>query len=374
MNRNVYVTGIGAVSAAGDSIDALWASLLHPTAPPDYKPAPVDYSATVPARLLRRSAPAALMALHATTFAIADALIDLHDLTSDRAGVWISCCAPGTSSPGSPVSSTSLTAEMTNGPAAVISTTFGVRGPVGGTSTACAGGADAVLYATYLIRSGICDIVVAGAFDAPSERVAQGFEAVRARAVDRQLRPFDRQRSGTVTAHGGAAIILESAERVTQRDARPYAVIRGGAATSDGYHMTRPRPGGAEQAMQRALRASATKACEVVSVNAHGTGTVLNDTAEACGIATLFPHEPPVTAIKGITGHALGGSSALENAVAALSIFNQCAPPTPNHHELDPNCPIDVVTTIGRSLTAGPIVSNSFAFGGHNTVIVYDHP
>jgi 3-oxoacyl-[acyl-carrier-protein] synthase II len=199
------------------------------------------------------------------------------------------------------------------------------------------------------------------------------FGNMTALSTSGQSRPFDVRRDGFVIAEGGAVLVLEELERARARGARIYAELLGGASTADAHHITAPAPGGvgAIGCMELALEDAGLKAGDVAHVNAHGTSTPLNDLAEAEAIEKVFGRPgPPVTSIKGVTGHSLGAAGAIEAVACALSIERQLIPPTVGLEQVDPEVHLDIVRDNARVWEPGPILSNSFGFGGHNGCIV----
>lgn len=272
---------------------------------------------------------------------------------------------------------------MHNAGAFWITSEHGITGPSLTISTACASGTHAVGEGMALIRSGSADVVVAGGHECSlTSTQLLAFRRARALATGYDdpataSRPFDAERRGFVLAEGAAFVVLERLELARERGARVYALVTGYGRNSDAYHLTAPHPegAGARACMGMALADAGVSAGDVVHVNAHGTGTQLNDLAEARAIAALFgPEAVPVTAPKGVTGHAIGAAGALETVIAARSIVAGLAPPTANLTRLDPRCELDVVAGAPRKLPAGPVLSNSFAFGGHNACLVLDVP
>ncbi|MFE0254571.1 beta-ketoacyl-[acyl-carrier-protein] synthase family protein [Streptomyces sp. NPDC059010] len=272
---------------------------------------------------------------------------------------------------------------MHNAGAYWISAGLGITGPSLTVSTACASGTHAVGEGLQMIRSGCADVVVAGGHDCPlTPTTALAFGRAGAMVTECEdpaaaSRPFDAARRGFVLAEGAAFLVLERLDLAHARGARIYATLTGYGRTSDAHHLTAPHPdgAGARACMEQAIADAGTTADAVTHVNAHGTGTELNDLAEAHAIAALFgPRAVPVTAPKAVTGHGLGLAGALEAVITALSVREGLAPPTACLTRLDPRCELDVVTAEPRKIPNGPVISNSFAFGGHNACVVFDSP
>ncbi|MBW5421335.1 beta-ketoacyl-[acyl-carrier-protein] synthase family protein [Streptomyces sp. BG9H] len=269
---------------------------------------------------------------------------------------------------------------MPNAGAYWISSKFGVTGPSLTLSTACASGTHAVGEAMELIRSGRADTVVTGGHESPfTATTALAFARSGAMVTEcdepaRASRPFDAERRGFLLAEAAAFMVLERLDLARARGARIYATLIGYGCTSDAHHLTAPHPdgAGATACMEQALTDAGVAPDAVTHVNAHGTGTTLNDLAEARAITAVFgPAAVPVTASKSVTGHSLGAAGALEAVITAMSLHEGLLPPTAHLTRLDPQCELDVVVR-PRKLSAGPALSNSFGFGGHNACVVLD--
>ncbi|GAA3165578.1 beta-ketoacyl-[acyl-carrier-protein] synthase family protein [Nonomuraea salmonea] len=195
----------------------------------------------------------------------------------------------------------------------------------------------------------------------------------RGHEPERASRPFDAARDGFVLAEGAAFVVLERLDDAVRRGARVYAELAGYGRTSDAHHLTSPDPkgDGAERCLRQALADARLTPGDVAHVNAHGSGTVLNDVTEARVIARVFgPGQVPVTSTKSIVGHAIGAAGAIEAVVSVLTLHERLIHPTINLDVLDPECEVDVVRE-PRPPGAGAVVSTSFAFGGHNAGLVF---
>lgn len=268
---------------------------------------------------------------------------------------------------------------MPNALAAAISIRHRILGPSLSVATACASGAHAVAEAARLLRDGTADVVVAGGAEAcVTPTVMLAFHRCRAlsernEAPELASRPFDRDRDGFVLAEGAAFLVLENLEHALARDAHVYAELTGCGLSSDAHHITAPpaQGDGAARCMRAALADAGLDPEEITHVNAHGSGTPLNDLAEAQAISAVFgPGAVPVTSTKGITGHAIGAAGAIEAVAAVLALNERAVPPTANLRTLDPECAVDVVAQV-RPMAAGPVMSNSFGFGGHNATLIF---
>ena len=251
--------------------------------------------------------------------------------------------------------------------------------------SSCSSGADALGQGWEIIRRGQEDIVLAGGSEAPVAPVAvAGFNALRALSrfnedPQRASRPFDVQRDGFVIGEGAAVFVLESEESARRRDAAPLAEIRGYAATSDAHHLTEPSITGesAATAMTWALERAGLDASEVGYVNAHGTSTPLNDRHETKAIKIALGEDAYRVAIsssKSMTGHLLGSGGALEAAICVMAMKDGLVPPTINLNEPDPDCDLDYTPNEARNQEINIAMSNSFGFGGHNSVLIFAKP
>jgi 3-oxoacyl-[acyl-carrier-protein] synthase II len=227
------------------------------------------------------------------------------------------------------------------------------------------------------IQWGYADIAVAGGAEAAiREPSIAGFVSSRAMSPTVTARPFSKDRDGMVLGEGAAIVVLEEWEMAEARGATILAELIGAAATGDAYHLTAPHPEGegAERALRLALADAGIGPEDVGYVNAHGTGTDLNDRTEGAVIARVFPTQPPVSSIKGSTGHALGASGAIEALASVLAITKRELPPNVGMTEQDPEIPLTDIVVTPRQFDPAPVVSNSFGFGGHNTVLVFAPP
>ena len=252
-------------------------------------------------------------------------------------------------------------------------------------TSSCSSGADAIGIGWDMIRHGRADVVLAGGAEAPITPLAvAGFNALR--ALSRQndnpqqaSQPFNRRRDGFVLAEGAAVLVLESYEHAAARGAEPLAELRGYAATSDSHHLTEPNPTGqsAAAAVTDALDAARIKAGDVDYLNAHGTSTPLNDWHETKALKVALgadAYRVPISSTKSMTGHLLGAGGALEAALCVVALGNGLMPPTINLDDPDDECDLDYVPLTAREGALDIVVSNSFGFGGHNSVIVMARP
>ena len=276
-----------------------------------------------------------------------------------------------------------LPGMLGNMAAARIAIKYGIRGYSSSIGTACAAGAQSVAEAFRLIRGGDADVVVCGGSDAPLHpTVALAFANARALAEGwadpaEASRPFDARRNGFVLGEGAGILVVERTGHARARGAAGYADLIGWGASTDAHHPTTPRPDGAGAvgSMTAALARAGLRPDQVDYVNAHGTGTRLGDRAEAGALRAVFgPAGPPVSSVKGATGHLLGASGAVEAAVSALAIARGALPPTVNLDDPDPECGLDHVRGAARTGPVRTALSNSFAFGGHNISLLFGPP
>jgi len=387
--RRVVVTGLGIVSCCGIGIDAFWAGLSATPEPGERRVAGFDPSAWFGPKDVRRIDRFAQFAVAAAAMALEDAGAGEDSgrlgVDPERAAVVIGTGVGGLGTLEEQItiglergmrriSPFLVPMMMPNAGAAAVSMRYGWRGPCETTTTACAAGTHAIGNGARLIATGRCDAVLAGGAEAAMTPTAlAGFGNMTALSSTGVSCPFDAARNGFVMAEGGAVLLLEELERARSRGARIYAEVLGAASTADAHHITAPAPGGvgAITCMEQALADAGLPAEAIRHINAHGTSTPLNDAAEAEAILKVFGTPgPPVTSIKGVTGHALGAAGAIEAASLVLTIDRGLIPPTAGYTTPDPAIAIDVVHGGPRAWEPGPALSNSFGFGGHNGCLV----
>ena len=381
--RRVAVTGLGVVSCCGIGKDAFFAGLNGPAPEGEHRVRDFDPSLWFDAKEARRVDLFAQFAVAAAEMALEDA--GQLDVDPALAGIQIGTGVGGLSTMEAQigvllekgprrVSPFLVPMMMANAGGATVSMRLGWRGPCETITTACASGTHSILAGHRLIATGRCDAVLAGGAEAAMTPVAlAAFGNMTALSTSGQSRPFDVRRDGFVIAEGGAVLVLEELERARARGAHIYAELLGGASTADAHHITAPAPGGAGAigCMELALEDAGLTAGDIAHVNAHGTSTPLNDMAEAEAIDKIFGRPGPlVTSIKGVTGHSLGAAGALEGVACALSIDRRLIPPTVGLEQQDPEIHLDIVRDAPREWEPGPVLSNSFGFGGHNGCIV----
>ena len=263
---------------------------------------------------------------------------------------------------------------MSNASGAAISMRYGFQGPAETVCTACAASTHAIGNAARLVAWGRCDAVVTGGSESAATITAlAGFANMTALSSTLVSKPFDATRDGFIMGEGAAVFVLERLDMAVARGAHIVAEIVGAASNADAHHITAPSPGGvgATRCMQLALEDAGLETSDIKQINAHGTSTPLNDSAEAQAIEAVFgDRSVPVVSIKGVTGHPLGAAGALEAAAVLLSIEKSLIPPTAGTTVIDPEMSIDVVIGEPRKWTPGPTISNNFGFGGHNGSVI----
>jgi 3-oxoacyl-[acyl-carrier-protein] synthase II len=266
---------------------------------------------------------------------------------------------------------------------AAVAKASGGRGPALSPATACASGTDAIGLGTDMIRAGRADVVLAGGADAPiTPALLSAFAAMGAAARGNgdpatACRPFAVGRSGLVVGEGAAILVLEAAEHARARGAEELAEILGYGATNDAHHLSAPAPDGsaAAAAITMALRDASVAPADVGYVNAHGTGTKLNDRVEAQVLTDAVGDRVPVSATKSMTGHLMGATGAVEAAICVQVLRTGVVPATQNCDEVADECAgLDLVRGPSRPVPARIALSTSFGFGGHNAALVLGQP
>jgi len=276
---------------------------------------------------------------------------------------------------GRPTDPLDLVAYPPNYSCDVLAHFFGLRGERATFATACSSSSMAIGWGFDLVRSGRVDCALVGGSDTLCELTYAGFNSLRAVDPD-PCRPFDVKRNGLSLGEGAGFLVLERAEEARARGRHGEAAIRGYAIRTECHHMTAPDPTGrgAAAVMRAALANAGLSPADVGYINAHGTATPQNDVAEAAAIAQVFGEAntptPPVSSTKSQIGHALGAAGALEAVTTVCALRRQVLPPTVNHGQTDPLCPLDVVPNRARPASFSVALSNSFAFGGNNCTLV----
>ena len=410
MTKKIVVTGIGATSPLGGTAPETWAALLagesgvsaieHAWVAEHDLPVTFAGQAKVrPEEVLERQEvkrldPSSQFALISAREAWADAGLDEAGVDPTRVGVdystgigglWTLLDAWDTLKEKGPrrVLPMTIPMLMPNAASAAISMNLAARAYARTDVSACASSTEAIANAYDHLQKGYADVVIAGGTEAVVHPLPiAAFAAMQALSKRNDdpasaSRPYDVARDGFVLGEGAGSIILETEEHALARGARIYAELAGGGVTSDSYHITAPDPegAGAARAVYAALEQAGAGVDDVMHINAHATSTPVGDIAEYKALLAVFGervHEIPVSATKAATGHLLGGTGALEAIFTILALHNRLAPPTINLDDQDPAILLDVVTS-PRELPAGPLlaISNSFGFGGHNSVVAF---
>jgi 3-oxoacyl-(acyl-carrier-protein) synthase len=270
---------------------------------------------------------------------------------------------------------------MNNAAASYISMEFGLRGPNITYSTACSSSAIAIGEAARQIRHGYADVMLAGGSEALlTVGVMKAWEALRTLALEdpagpgASCKPFSRQRNGLVLGEGACVMVLENAERAAARGARIYGELAGYACASDACHISKPDAAGQARAIRAALADACMQPADIGYINAHGTATLVGDVQETRAIKEVFGSRAPnipVSSTKSMHGHLMGATGAVEFMASILAMHHKAVPPTINLNEPDPECDLDYVPNVGRhDVPLDAVMSNSFAFGGSNAVLI----
>jgi 3-oxoacyl-[acyl-carrier-protein] synthase II len=249
----------------------------------------------------------------------------------------------------------------------------GWNAPIQIIANACASGSNAIGHAFHLVRAGLHRAVLCGGYDAISELVFAGFDALQASTTEK-VRPFDKNRTGLVLGEGAAVLAIEEMASARRRGAPILAEITGYGAATDNHHLTQPHPSGIgpRLAMSRALVDARLRAEEIDYINAHGTATTFNDATEGLAIAEIFGDRVPVSSTKSMMGHSLGAAGAIEAIFSILALRHHFLPPNINYAEADPAWRLDIVANEARPAKVRRVLSNSFGFGGANASIVLE--
>lgn len=270
---------------------------------------------------------------------------------------------------------------MPNGASGMFAIDAGIKGPALSVASACASSSDAIGMAFHFIRSGMIDAAFAGGTEATicglGVAAFDRTSAMSRRNDDYSMtpQPFDKNRDGLVMGEGAGVLVLEELERAKKRGAVILAELAGHAANGDAFHITQPQEEGAggAAAMRLALESAGLNAEDVSYINAHGTGTQLNDAAETRAIKSAFgdlAYKIPVSSTKSMTGHMMGATGALEAIFCTMAVLHNIVPPTIHYATPDPQCDLDYVPNTARDMPVEVTMSNAFGFGGHNSVLV----
>lgn len=393
--RDVWITGIGLVTALGSDRETTWRRLvagesgIRPLTlfdPAGFRTgiaAQVDDAALPPVETPRHASRATRFSLVAAVEALSDAGLPADERPRPWALVMGGGAAGLFETEGfiarrlrrgrQARGLTEFLELLQDSPTDRLAARFGLGGPRLTVTTACSSSTLAVGMAAEMIADGLAPAALAGGTDAICRLTHAGFNSLRA-ADTKPCRPFDRTRQGLTIGEGAAVLVLEDADHARTRGATPYARVLGYGATNDAFHMTQPEPSG--EAWERTIHAALANAGigpgDVDYINAHGTATEQNDAAECAAYQrVLGPRlaHVPVSSVKGALGHCLCGAGGIEAAITALAIARQVVPPTAGFREADPACPVDPVAGSGRPHVVRNAISSSFAFGGNSGVL-----
>ncbi|HEX77913.1 MAG TPA: beta-ketoacyl-ACP synthase II [Dehalococcoidia bacterium] len=408
MKERVVVTGIGVISPLGNSVNELWQGLVSGQSGVDYitlfdatgfdtriaaEVKNFDPAQYMDRKEARRTDRFAQFAVAASLQAVEQARLKIEPANAYDVGVIIGSGIGGLitlseqfqvllqKGPGrvSPFTIPMMVADMGSGQVSII---LGAKGPNFCTTSACASGSDAIGVAYELIRQGHARVMVAGGSEASITPIGlAAFNSARALSTRNDdpkeaSRPFDLERDGFVMGEGAAIFVLESLSHALERGAPIQAELLSYGATSDAYHVTAPLENGegAARAMEIAMRLAGLEPAQIEYINAHGTSTPLNDKVETLAIKSVFgehAYRIPISSTKSMLGHLLGTAGAIEAVVCVLVIQNGIIPPTINLTHPDPECDLDYVPNQARPAKVRVALTNSFGFGGHNSVLVF---
>ena len=406
MTNRVVVTGMGAVSPLGLDVPSLWEALVSGRSGVGhislFDPEPLetriaaevkgfnaeDYLERKQARHMDRYQQFAIVA---SRQAVEQARLDFEN--PEDVGVLIGSGIGGITTLSEQfavlaekgprrISPFLVPMMIADGASGQVSIMLGARGVNFCATSACSSGADAIGEACEIIRRGDARVMVAGGTEAAITPIGiAGFNAAGAlstRNDDPQTasRPFDAERDGFVMGEGAALLVLESLSHALKRGAHVLAEVTGYGATSDAYHITQPSEGGqgGAKALRLALKKAGLEPKDVDYINAHGTSTPLNDRAETTAIKAVFGEDAyriPISSTKSMMGHTIGAAGAIEAIVCVLAMQHGVIPPTINLANPDPECDLDYVPQVARQKKVRAALSNSFGFGGHNSVLAF---
>jgi len=397
MTRSVVITGLGCISSLGQTVPAFWKALSKGCCGiselidvegdirirkgaqvQDFSPEAHFSSENL--TVLDRFSQFAVVAARE---AISDADLAVGDTTLSFAASIIGTGCGGKQTDEetyrklykegrSRVHPLTIPKGMPSAAASMVSQYLGIRGPVFSIASACASGAHAIIQGAMMIQSGLVDVAVVGGTDAPfTYGLLKSWEALRVVSND-TCRPFSRDRTGMVLGEGAAMLVLESGEHASARGVNGYAELAGFGMSADATHITRPDIRGITTALRAALSDSGVSPDEVQYINAHGTGTEVNDVAETEAIHQVFgkhAYSLAISSTKSMHGHSLGAASAMELVATVLSLKYGLLPPTANFTGAGESCDLDYVPNQSRIGHVNFALSSSFAFGGLNAVL-----
>lgn len=403
----VVVTGIGVICPVGNTVEEAWANLSAGKSGIDYitlidtealdnhiagEVKNYDPTEVLGRKEARRTDRVTQLAITATQEALTDSGLEINNDNRWEIGCIVGSGIGGIGTLSESILSLEQKGHRSISPLAIpkslidsasgnVSMQFGLNGPNFCITTACATGNNAIGEGTAIIQRGQAKVMLAAASEAAISPIAlAGFNNMK--ALSRQndepqtvSRPFDATRNGFVLGEGAATLVLEDLDHALARGAKIYAEVVGYGHTSDAYHPTAPMETGegAAKAMEFALRDAGLTAKDIDYINAHGTSTPLNDTAETNALKRALGEDAyniSISSTKSITGHLLGAAGAVEAVFSIMAMQHNFVPPTINLHNPDPTCDLDYTPNEGKAHEINVIMSNAFGFGGHNAVIV----
>ena len=405
--RRVVITGMGVIAPNGIGIENFWDSLVHGRSGvrkithfdassytsqvagevKDFDP--TEYMSPKSARRMDRFSQ---FAVACARMALDDAKIEINQNNSDRIGIALATALGGIPSAevqhsifiekGLKRVDPLLATKIFSGASiSQVSMEFDIKGHSNSIGGGCGASTDSIGYAFYAIKNNLAEIMITGGSEAPIAPLTFGafciVGALSKRNGDptRASRPFDKERDGFVMSEGAGILILENLENALKRGAPIYAEVLSYGTTNDAYHMVQPLPTGeqAKKAIQLALQDANIKPTEIDYINAHGTSTPINDKIETQIIKDIFgeyAYKIPISSIKSMIGHPMGAAGSIEAIASVLTIKYQFIPPTINYEFPDPDCDLDYVPNKGRKALVKTILTNSFSFGGKNSVLI----
>lgn len=404
--ERVVITGMGTVNPLGLTVEESWtnaingvsgvgaitlfdSSALNVHCAGEVKN--FDPEQYMDAREARRRDRFEQLAVAAAKQALFDSGLEITQANSGRVGVLVSSAIGGLKSLQDAVilnheegprkiSPFLIPMLMPNGAAGMIAIDFGAKGPCFSVASACASGADGIGTAWLMLRAGMIDAAVAGAAEMTvCDTAITAFDRVGAMArrtsdCSSTPQPFDKNRDGLVMGEGAAILILETESHAKKRGANILAELAGYGSTADAFHVTAPHENGegGAAAMQMALDAACANVDDLGYINAHGTGTLLNDKSETLAIKVAFgekAYQIPISSTKSMTGHLMGATGAVEAVLCVKVVREGVLPPTINYRTPDPECDLDYIPNQAREKKVDLVLSNAFGFGGHNAVL-----
>ena len=407
--RRVVVTGLGTINPLGNNVSDTWNNLINGISGIDYISSfetdglPVTFAGEVKnfdaneymgkqhARKLDRSGH---LSIYAAEEALKDANIDTEQRLGNGVGIVFGTGIGGIATTeqavrtydergASRINPLAITQLMPNSSTGQVAIKFGIEGPSLTITTACAASANALGEAKNMIQNGIVDMVIAGGTESGTTAMTIGaFAQIRALSTNNEnpqkaCRPFDKDRDGFVMGEGSTVLVMESEESAINRGVDIYGYVSGYGASTDAHHITAPAEGGRgpADATKKALFDAELTPNDIDYINAHGTSTPANDKNETAAIKTVFSekaYDVNISSTKSMTGHLLGGGGAFESLVSLLSLKNNIIPPTINLNNPDEECDLNYTPNIPLEKDLSTAMSNSFGFGGHNGVLVFN--